>query len=246
MRLHRFYITEKVGDKAELAINSTELINQVQRVFRLGKGDHIVVFDGSGFDYECEIMNIEAKSSVLTLKVSKSTPSRFMPSREVYLYQAIVKKDNFEWIVEKATELGVTHIIPVMAEHSEKKSLNEERLKKIAIEASEQSGRGTVPEIGEIVKLEDVVTARRDLAEVKRIVFHTAANSRLCNDDDSSRSLLAVAVFIGPEGGWSEKEVSMFHENNFDIFCLGEQVLRAETAAITALSLVLFTSCGFH
>jgi 16S rRNA (uracil1498-N3)-methyltransferase len=120
MRLHRFYISEKIGVKTEITVNSVELVNQIQRVFRLKKGDMVITFDGSGLDFECEIVGLEKEA--VALKVIKSEPSRFVPKREVYLYQALVKKDNFEWIVEKATELGVTHIIPVMAERSEKKS----------------------------------------------------------------------------------------------------------------------------
>lgn len=140
MRLHRFYISETVGDKNEITINSTEQVNQIRRVFRLKTGDSIVIFDRSGYDYECRIGSFW--KGLLSLIVVSNSRSRYMPSRDIYLCVAVVKKDTFEWIVEKATELGVTDIIPIIAERSEKKSLNGERLKKIAIEASEQSGRG--------------------------------------------------------------------------------------------------------
>lgn len=142
MRLHRFYVTESIGSKKEISIHSDELANQLSRVFRLKTGDRVVLFDGSGFDYECVISGFLAKSGagvpaagksdqkVVTFQIEKNTTSRFMPTREVILCAAVVKKDTFEWIVEKATELGVTKIIPVMAERSEKKNLNEDRLKK--------------------------------------------------------------------------------------------------------------------
>lgn len=235
MRLHRFYISEKIGTKTEITVNSVELVNQIQRVFRLKKGDRVITFDGSGFDFECEIIGLEKETIIL--KVIKSEPSRFVPKKEVYLYQALVKKDNFEWIVEKATELGVTHVVPVMAERSEKKSLNEERLKKIAIEASEQSSRSDIPTIGNIVKLEDAILAMSDIANAKRLVFHTEGSILAMSDIAKTGP---IAVFIGPEGGWSEKEIELFHKNNMDIICLGNQVLRSETAVIAALSQVVF------
>jgi 16S rRNA (uracil1498-N3)-methyltransferase len=153
MRLHRFYISEKVGPQTEIIVHSAELVNQVRKVFRLKTGDSIIVFDGSGSDYECRIADMGKES--ITLDIQNASRSRSMPSRNVYLYAAMVKKDTFEWIAEKATELGVTHIIPVMAERSEKKNINEARLAKIVVEASEQSGRGNVPTILPMVSLQE-------------------------------------------------------------------------------------------
>ena len=117
MRLHRFYISDPIGLQTEVTIHSAELVNQIRRVFRLKAGDSVIVFDGSGSDYECRIADFGKES--ITLDVGSSSRSRFVPEREVILCAAIVKKDTFEWIVEKATELGVTKIIPIMAERSE-------------------------------------------------------------------------------------------------------------------------------
>lgn len=246
MRLHRFYIGELVGNKTELKIHSAELANQIRRVFRLKTGDSVVVFDGSGFDYECRIGassgdEVKSVKNLVTLDVVTTTKSRFMPARDIYLCAAIVKKDTFEWIVEKATELGVTHIIPVMAERSEKKALNMGRLEKIVIEASEQSGRGNVPMIQPIGALKEVIEHVRGLASrgeaSELIAFHTDAEP--FNPQDVPRDI-PVAVFIGPEGGWSMDEIDLFHKNNVQVFCLGSQVLRAETAVVAALSQVVF------
>ncbi len=160
-----------------------------------------------------------------------------MPARDIYLCAAVVKKDTFEWIVEKATELGVTHIIPVMAERSEKKSLNEARLQKIAIEASEQSGRGSVPTIQTIVELKEAIDILKAKDGIESIAFHTDAER--FNPQDVHRDI-PVCVFIGPEGGWTIDEVDMFHKNQIKVVCLGSQVLRAETAVVAALSQLVF------
>ena len=240
MRLHRFYISEPVGLQTEITVHSADLANQVRRVFRLKQGDSLIVFDGSGSDYECRIAEFAEES--VTLNITTSERSRFMPARNVYLCAAVVKKDTFEWIVEKATELGVTHIIPVMADRSEKKSLNEARLRKIAIEASEQSGRGDVPEIAEILTLEKCVELLRGeaserKAEITLVALHTES-------DFSPRPRLggieSAGLFIGPEGGWSPEEIELFHRREIPLLCLGKQVLRAETAVIAALSQVVF------
>jgi 16S rRNA (uracil1498-N3)-methyltransferase len=159
-----------------------------------------------------------------------------MPSRKIFLFQSIIKKDKFEWVVEKATELGVTDIVPVLAERSEKKDLNIERLRKIAIEASEQCGRGDVPMIS---------TARRGLDEClttdcQKMVLHLEGENFITAKRSLEEGDGPIGVFIGPEGGWSPDEVEMFHKNNVPIYSLGKQVLRAETAAIATLSLVVF------
>ena len=246
MRLHRFYIKEELKTHAVVTIDSPELINQVRRVFRLKVGDHIILFNGTGFDYECKIDGFEDESKInhhqnIKLNIATVSRSAFSPDRNIYLCAALIKKDHFEWVVEKATELGVTNIIPVMAERSEKKSVNLERLNKIAIEASEQSGRGTIPQISEIMTLEEAVNFSEGptFAEtnIKVLAFHTVGDSLRRSDLRSGEDM---TIFIGPEGGWSEGEVELFHRNNVSIVCLGPQVLRAETAAIAALSQVVF------
>jgi len=210
----------------------------------LKTGDSIVVFNGTQKDYECKIVKIDPKSTMCLLDVTATIRSRFERGRKIILCAAIVKKDTFEWIVEKATELGVTDIIPVAAERSEKKSLNEERLKKIAIEASEQSGRGDVPVIHEIESLEEAIKFPKPTlslpSEINKIAFHTEGDPFLQSDLDNTTD--PIMVFIGPEGGWSPKELEMFHAQNIKVRCLGTQVLRAETAVVAALSQVVFAN----
>ncbi|MCX6719124.1 MAG: RsmE family RNA methyltransferase [Candidatus Taylorbacteria bacterium] len=241
MRLHRFFVNEKLGVTEAITIKDHGLANQLGRVFRLKKGDEVVLFDGSGNDFTCIIS--ELKEDAVDFNIIESVKSRYMPARDIYLCASIVKKDNFEWIVEKATELGVTHIIPVISERSEKKSLNEERLKKIALEASEQSGRGNVPTIHGIISLNELINSSASSipANTKLIAFHTEGVSEygelhisdICKDE-------SMAVFIGPEGGWSPDEIKLFQANNIPILCLGNQVLRAETAVVAILSQVVF------
>lgn len=236
MRLHRFFVDEKIANRKEVTIKSKELINQVRRVFRLKTGDMVVLFDGSGSDYVCAIAGYVADHSIV-LDIREVKHSNFMPAKKIHLFAAIVKKDNFELIAEKATELGVTDIHPIISERVEKKLINEARLKKIIAEASEQSGRGDMPTIHDIVSLKDAITSVSVDKELKSLVFHTEGSKF---DKESINESESIAVFIGPEGGWSNDEISMFHDRGMDVVCLGEQVLRAETAVVAALSVVVF------
>ena len=237
MRLHRFYIPEPIGMRTEVTIDDADLVHQIRNVFRLKNGAEIILFDGSGSDYTCRIEEGDKRS--LTCAVVGASRSRYMPGRPVTLCAAVVKKDTFEWITEKATELGVAKIIPIIAERSEKKAVNEDRLKKISIEASEQSGRGNVPVLHQILSLEDAV---RWVVENKlaAVAFHVDG-PMFEPERFMKHSGGPLEVFIGPEGGWSPEEVVMFHENKIPVYSLGTQILRAETAVIAALSL---TSLG--
>ena len=235
MRLHRFYIEEKLGKSAEHTIISTELVHQLRHVFRLRAGDSIIIFDGSGSEYTCAIASYVGDDRVV-LSVRETARARFTPSqgRRLWLFTALIKKDNFETAVEKATELGVTDTVPVLAERSEKKDINETRLRKIVVEASEQSGRGDVPVIHQVVSFTEAVEMAK-AAGLNTVVFHTEGQPIESLDRSAD-----LAVFIGPEGGWSPSELAMFHENRTAVRCLGPQVLRAETAVVAALSMMVF------
>lgn len=236
MRLHRFYFPEKIGDKKEIAFDSADFVHQIRKVFRLKSGDEVILFDGSGSDYLCKLHERENVLSIISV-----SHSRYMPQKEVYLFASIIKKDNFEWIVEKATELGVTHIVPIISERSEKKALNMERLEKIAMEASEQSGRGNVPFVEGVIDLEKALDSKGKYADVLKdgnvLAFHTNESANRFVQDQNI--VKPQAIFIGPEGGWSPKEVEMFNKNKIGLVSLGNQVLRAETAVVAALSKVL-------
>lgn len=249
MRLHRFYTPEKVEPQV---VGSTALYrgsNQWRKVFRFKSGDQVVLFDGSGFDFICEITGYDDESA--QVKVLEILPNTVVPKRETYLCAALVKKDTFEWIAQKATELGVSRIIPIVAERSEKKDINVERLNKIIIEAAEQSGRATLPELSEPMKLSEVLAQFGDRNKsgksvkseksVRSIVWEPQAAAfdpqKISQDQLSEKT---IVTYIGPEGGWSPTELVLFKEKGVAMFSMGPQILRAETAVVAALSIVTF------
>jgi 16S rRNA (uracil1498-N3)-methyltransferase len=230
MRLHRFYIENSIEAKT-VKIDDKELIHQWKNVFRYTVGGQVIVFNGDGYDYLCMITEIYGGSAVLELISRKKA---FLPTKNIGLVMSLIKKDNMELVIQKATELGVSHIFPVIAERSEKKSLNMERAVKIAVEASEQSGRGDVPKIYEPVSLKELLSGETLDEFDQKIIFHLKEDKfvpEVINSD-------SVAIAIGPEGGFSDSEVDLFSQANFKKYSIGDLTLRAETAVMAGLSLI--------
>jgi 16S rRNA (uracil1498-N3)-methyltransferase len=199
-------------------------------VFHFVPGDKVILFDNSGYQYLAEILSFDKDGVSFTLLEKQINNVR--PERETWLYASIIKKDNFEWIVEKATELGVAHIVPVISDRTEKKNLNLERLSKVSIEAAEQSGRATLPEIHEICSLAECLEAYKDISS---LVWEPTVEKF---DREELKEIRGI--YIGPEGGWTEKELQMFKEKGITVRSLGPQILRAETAVVAALAQIVF------
>lgn len=233
MRIHRFYINGAVGGKT-FDVTDRDLIHQWKSVFRYNVGSQVIIFNGNGTDYLCLISSLRALGATLTV-VREVNNTDLSSRKNIYLCMALIKKDNFDLVVQKATEIGVNHIIPILCEHSEKKKINMERLTKISVEASEQSGRGDIPKIHEVMSLEDLFNS--GILPQEKIVLHPDGISFGEHKNGSNQN--SVAVFVGPEGGFSPKEIDLFKKYNVGVVSLGTQILRAETAAIAISSLLL-------
>ncbi len=227
MRIHRFYIKNKIEGNS-LIIKDAELIHQWMKVFRLNIQDKVIIFDGTSFEYTASIESMSKNEVVLSIEEKKQ--AKIDNKIELHIFQSIIKKDNFEFIVEKCTEIGVSAFHPVISHRSEKKNLNLERLGKIAIEASEQSGRVNIPVIFEP---SDLVSALKEF-DGKLYVLDFDGKKFQTKDIVGK-----VGILVGPEGGWDEEEKSFFKELGIDSVSLGKQVLRAETASIAVSSLIL-------
>ncbi|MEK7642754.1 MAG: RsmE family RNA methyltransferase [Patescibacteria group bacterium] len=216
-----------------MLIKDERLIHQWRDVFRYNVGSEVVLFDGSGQEYDAVIEKLNNQVSEVRLVrerrgiIPKDSSTGL--GREITLYQSLIKKDKMEWVVEKATELGVSKIVPIVSERSEKKGFNIERARRIAIEASEQCGRADVPELVGVMELgEWVKVAGQDV-----IVFDFSGEPFPCPIIHNTNP---ASLFIGPEGGWSPKEIERFKDLKIEILSLGRLTLRAETAAIVALT----------
>lgn len=233
MRIHRFYLNTLIhGKKFDIA--DRDLVHQWKKVFRYNVGSQVIVFDGNGVDYHCIISSLRGLGATLTV-IREIRQENLEPRKNVWLFPALIKKDNLDHVVQKATEIGVNNITPALSEHSEKKKINLERLKKIAIEASEQSGRGDIPTIHPLTKIEQIFLDGA-LPQEKIVLDPNGMSFRQYRD---STNHMSVAVFVGPEGGFSPKEIDFFKSYNVKQVSLGQQILRAETASISIASLLL-------
>jgi 16S rRNA (uracil1498-N3)-methyltransferase len=232
MRLHRFFIDEHLRNKKDIAVYDDGIIHQWKNVFRLRTGDRIILLDNSGFEFLSEI-SLLAKGKA-ELKIIQSSQAENVVQKDIRLFPAVIKKDNLEWVLEKGTELGVSRFVPIVSDRSEKKGLNMERCKKILREASEQSERGFIPEIEEPATLKEAI----DMAQkdgIPLIAFHGEGKAFKEGRKTGDR----CGILIGPEGGWTNEEVEFFLSKDIPLYSLGKQILRAETAAIAAASLLL-------
>jgi len=228
MKIHRF-IGNFDFDKKISSITNKEIYNQIKNVLRLKPGEEIILGDGKGREARAEIIGFGKQSvaiNILKVEVNESETEM-----KPVLYAAILKKENFELVAEKAVEAGVAEIIPVVTAKTIKTNLRMDRLEKIVREAAEQSGRGILPVVGKILNFRDAL--RHAEGNDSNLFFEVKAprfEQRKLAVDVGRR----VGIWIGPEGGWDEEEVKLVQEKNFQIVSLGKLTLRAETAAIVA------------
>ena len=233
MRLHRFYINQQI-DK-ELRIENKELLHQWQKVFRLKASDRVIVFNGNGNEYE-GYFKILAKNEAV-IAIDKEIKVENTIDAELHIFQSIIKKDNFELVVEKCTEIGVFAFHPLISDRTEKKDINIERLNKIAKEAAEQSGKIKLPEIFNPESLDKAVSNFD--GEIFVLDFDGDNLLETIYPEVEPRGKGKIGVLIGPEGGWSDNERIWFEEKGIKSVSFGPQILRAETAAIVVSALIL-------
>jgi 16S rRNA (uracil1498-N3)-methyltransferase len=206
------------------------------RVLRAEVGQ---VYDivANGFLHRAEIVAVSDKEVTFALHEELEADAAL----PLHLLLAVFKFDHFEWAVEKATELGVARVTPVLARRTEKHlalaaTKRVERWRRIAHEASKQSRRTDVPEIAEPVSLK--LALEREASAVRILLSETEQTTTLAEALVSSKSVLSgVALAIGPEGGWTPEEMSLFTKHEWRHVTLGPRILRAETAAIAAIAI---------
>lgn len=222
MRIHRFFVGDGLKLKQDFWLRDEALLWQWNRVLRFRDGQKVILFDGQQTDRMYEITQITKAEAHLKMVTELE---RKLPKKHVYLFWSLLKKDNNDLILQKATELGVSTFIPLITDRVIKKDFNIERARKIVIEASEQSGRSNIPSVREPIHIKKALEEYSDKVQIL-----------ICHQGESGAEITSdkVGFVIGPEGGWSDDEIEFFAKNNFQNISLGEFTLRAETAAIIA------------
>lgn len=241
MKTHRF-----IGDfdlsKTDSEINDKKLIHQISNVLHLQTGEKIILCDGKGSEALAIITGIDRDK--IAVKLDKAAQTMDASLSRTELYCALLKKENFELAAQKAAEVGVTEIIPLLTDKTVKKNFKPLRVQKILHEAAEQSGRATVPHLREITSFKKILKALRGTKELNIFLDSTAEKNifAILKPRESSG---AVRLFIGPEGGWSDDERAAAKNAGFVFASLGDFTLRGETAAIIASYLAANRNSGF-
>jgi len=227
----RIYIESK--DISELIeIKNKNLIHKIRNVLRLGKEDSLYVFDGRGKEYLYGIEAI-AKKSILIKRESLSESS-LVGNRRIILGFPLVKEDKIDFILQKATELGVDGFIPFVCERTLKIKVTDkkiERWKRIITEALRQSERLWMPSVSRVLDFKDIISSNY---KVKLAASIRGENLNTVLSDQEEE----ILILVGPEGGFSNSEYNQFKENNFKFFKLSSHILRVETASIFSVGLI--------
>ncbi len=244
MHKRRFFVPD------DLSVNiayefAEDLAHQIVRVLRLRVGAQIFLFNNSGYEYAAAITNI-ARNSV-TVQIIQTTADNCESPCQIHLAQVIGKGEKMEWVIQKATELGVTSITPLLSQYSVAKTSRErmpnkiDHWKKVAVAASCQAGRNLVPMINPIQEFADFVTNAITLPAATKLLLSpsdVAIKLRDHNNQNLCISPINISIVIGPEGGFSDTEIAQAQSHGFTIVSLGPRILRTETAGIAALAIL--------
>lgn len=212
----------------------------IARSLRLRLNDRLTVCCNR-VDYSCTILSIS--DSEIRLRAESSSMSK-EPFLRLTLYAALPKKDKLELVIMKATELGAERIVPVLTEFcalrltGEQFAKKKQRLERIAYEAAKQSGRGIIPQISDIISLDEAVSEMRSMD--LGIMLYEKGGVSLGSLGLAPGEEKSVGLLVGPEGGFSEREARLCQENGIKTVWLGPRILRCETAPIAAISILLF------
>lgn len=205
------------------------------KVLRLKENDTLFVTDGQGNLYKAEIVEALPRSCSVRIIETQAEYGK----RDYYLHIAIAPTKNIariEWFLEKATEMGIDEITPIICDHSEREIVKNERLEKIIVSAMKQSLKAYLPKLNEAIPIKQLI---QNSKEEKKLICY-------CQDDDRKKiqdiykPKESVLIIIGPEGDFSEKEVQEALNNNFQKITLGKERLRTETAGLYAVQSIHF------
>jgi 16S rRNA (uracil1498-N3)-methyltransferase len=243
MTRRRFYAPPAAFDDQQ---NSVTLIadeaRHLREVLRLKPGDEVYVFNGAGREFHCRIEEGRRDTSQLQI-ISEVEPARPESQLQLTLALALLKGDKFDLVVQKATELGVTRIVPVITKHADIRLRDESdaakrvtRWQRIAMEAAKQSGRAVVPAVGSLISFESLIettmTGNCLMFSERDGQSLVQAMERLSADTNQMMAL------VGSEGGWSDEEIGAVRAAGWAVVTLGGRTLRAETAAIAIIALL--------
>ncbi len=234
MRITRLYHPDKLncGETTQLDSNAS---SHLIKVLRTRQDMPIILFNGDGFDYRCKTLDCNTKKTLIAIEEKIQTNNE--SNLSITLIQGLSRQDRMEATIQKSVELGVNKIIPVICQRSNSRLANDKKAKKlqhwrkVAISACEQSGRSSIPEVTEIIPLNDISTLLK--TQAKKFTLNPEANISLKDITNHEQN---IELFIGPEGGLNSDETDFLKKNNFTDIRFGPRILRTETAGPAVIS----------
>lgn len=227
----RLFVDSKLGEGQSVSLNRDQA-NYLCAVMRLGVGDSLLLFNGTDGEWRAKIEAMNKRSGALRVQVQ--TADQKMPP-DVWLVFAPIKKARTDFIVEKAAEMGAARILPVQTDYTNSDRIRQDRLQAHAVEAAEQCGGTYVPPVDDLQRLDHLLA---DWPGDRKIMF---CNEGIVGQAGANIETMGAgkwAIIIGPEGGFSPKEVEKLRSfRNSAEVSLGPRILRADTAAVAALTL---------
>jgi len=241
--MHRFYVTKDQILDDTIKITGPD-VNHIKNVLRMKQGDEIVICNGQGKDCYC-IINRVSESDIIAGILSIQDTNTELKSR-ITLYQGLPKMDKMEFIIQKAVELGVHEIVPMMTKRTvvklEDKKREEKKLERwqaIAEGAAKQSGRGRIPKIMPVQTYREAIQTAKEMG-LGLIPYENAKGIQATKEVMKSLGQFeTIGVFIGPEGGFEESEIEFAKANEIKPISLGRRILRTETAGLATLSMMM-------
>jgi len=244
MTRRRFFAPPSAFDsKLESVWLAADEARHLRDVLRLQPGDEVYVFDGAGKEFHCRI-DLSDRNSAQLAVIAETDPAKAESPLQITLGVALLKGEKFDLVVQKATELGVTRIAPLVTKHADIRLRDTSdaakrvtRWQRIALEAAMQCGRAAVPEITLPVKFDSFIQEKGGDTARMRLMFAERDGESL-NAVDLSLSPRGLTALIGSEGGWADEEIAGAREAGWRIITLGGRILRAETAAVAVAAVL--------
>jgi len=230
-----FYNSNLKLDSSEI-IFSKEESRHIGKVLRKQEGDVITITNGSGYFFEVELTSVSDKRCIGScIKASKQEPLPY----ELHLAVAPTKlNDRYEWFLEKATEIGVTQITPIVCMHSERKVIKRERYEKILQSAMKQSLSAYLPRLNPLISFQKFI--ENELTSEGQLLIAHCEPSKKTSIKELVKPNKAITILIGPEGDFSSEEIILAIKSGFIAVSLGNKRLRTETASIVACHSIAF------
>ncbi|HEX8965897.1 MAG TPA: RsmE family RNA methyltransferase [Patescibacteria group bacterium] len=241
MTIHRFFIINFT--KAETVVLPQEIGWQIGKVLRLQKGENIIISNNNGTDFTYALEEIN--KDIVVAKFISQVENTSEPKTNITLFQSLIPREKFEDVLQKCTEIGISQFVPIQTARSivHAKDINDQKLdrwQKIIQEAAEQSERAKIPTIKQATSFEKAMEEASTNSEV--FIAWEEEDNNFPSTALQSLTQKSVAIFIGPEGGFTQEEVTFAKKFGAKTISLGPRILRSETAGGVLATLILYSS----